>query len=95
MPRGGARPGAGRKPKPAQLTEITDPAEFLQAVMVGRIVPSVAQLDAAKALLRVQSTGKKAMTVDRAKEAAKGRFAPQQPPKLATVAVLNAGRKSN
>lgn len=49
---GGARAGAGRKRRPAVPNEFECPREFLLAVMDGRLVPSVNQMNAAKALLR-------------------------------------------
>lgn len=49
---GGARPGAGRKRRPAVPNDFECPRAFLVAVMDGRLAPSVNQMDAAKALLR-------------------------------------------
>ena len=57
---GGARPGSGRKPRPPAPTPTDDPKEFLRQVMTGVIVPSIPQLDAAKALLRAQIAQKSA-----------------------------------
>ncbi len=86
MPRGGARPGAGRKPRPVAVVKFDDPRDFLTAVMRGDFVPTPCQLDAAKALARVIAAGKKEQAADKAKAATAGRFAPKAPPKLVAVA---------
>lgn len=44
---GGARPGAGRKPKPPALNSETDPLRFLLMVAAGQIDASRHQLRAA------------------------------------------------
>lgn len=83
---GGKRPGAGRrvgsKEKQTVFVTISDAKEFLTGVMMGVIVPSTAQLDAAKALVRAAPVGKKEQDAEKSKAAATGRFAPKQPPKL-------------
>lgn len=103
---GGARPGAGRKPKaltaPADVASqivLNRPAvnrnedalAFLHAVMRGELVPTVAQLDAAKAAVRYThappAAGKKEDAAQRAKKTAAGRFASAATPlKLVKVA---------
>jgi hypothetical protein len=55
--------------------------------MLGKVIPTIPQLDAAKALVRVETgsaaTGKRAKAVDDAGKAAAGRFgAATAPPKL-------------
>lgn len=91
---GGARPGSGPKPRPPQ-TEIADaeagnalPSEaeaFLRLVMLGQVVPSVPQLEAAKMLARLHAApagGKKEAAKNAAKQATAGRFSPASAPKL-------------
>jgi len=55
---GGARPGAGRKPKAAEPATTEDSKEFLTMAMQGLVDPSPAQLKAAIALLSVQHAKK-------------------------------------
>lgn len=97
---GGARPGAGRPPKLAAAVVATpdpetavfdDPLEFLKAAMAGRIIPTLVQLDAAKAAIRYTHAapaagGKKEQAAARAKTAAAaGKFANRRPPALKVV----------
>lgn len=65
-----------------------DPQEFLVAVMCGKVVPSAAQLDAAKTLAKINSiaVGKKQQAAEKAKAAVAGRFAPKAIPTLKVVA---------
>lgn len=85
---GGKRTGAGRKPQPPAQSEVQDAKQFLERVVRGEVVPSPAQLDAAKALLPYQhrklgETGKKERKQEEAGKVA-GRFAPAAPPRLVT-----------
>jgi len=85
---GGARPNAGRKPKPPTLAEGKDAVEFLAQVMQGLIDPSPAQLEAAKALVRlVADDGKKARRQQAAEKVSTGKFGAAEPPRL----VVNNG----
>lgn len=85
---GGAPAEPARNPKrpPMPVDPATTPAEFLKMVMAGTVVPSVAQLDAAKTLARIQAgqeadKGKKATTEERAKKAMENSvFRPSAPP---------------
>ena len=80
---GGARPGAGRPPRPPAATVTTDPTEFLTAVMVGLIIPSVPQLHAATTLAKLKANpvdGKKARAVENAATIATGRFSARPAP---------------
>ena len=94
---GGARPGAGRKPKPATAIpdevanvkpgEPFDPRPALEQVALGLLDVSPAQLKALTALLPYVHTkkgegGKKDQRADAAKKAAGGRFTPAAPPRL-------------
>jgi phage terminase small subunit len=85
---GGARVGAGRKPKEAQKVDGLDPLKFLLAVMEGRIDPSPAQMRAAITAAQYVNTRthdgtKKERKSTAAKRASKGRFSPApMPPKL-------------
>ena len=79
---GGARPGAGRKPRPPQDKALPEPPqqpdgeplpsdakEFLVKVMRGQVVPSVPQLEAAKLLARLEAApagGKKQQQAEQA-----------------------------
>lgn len=91
---GGARPGAGRKPRPPATTAAPEPPqfdgepapsdarEFLTKVMRGQIVPSVPQLEAAKLLARLEAApagGKKAAKQGDAEKAA-GKFGARPAP---------------
>lgn len=83
---GGAREGAGRKPKPPADSGIGDAKEFLERVVRGDIVASAQQLNAAKALLPYQHKklgegGKKEKQQEEAGKVA-GRFSPAAPPRL-------------
>jgi hypothetical protein len=56
MPRGGFRPGSGRKKKDRTPTGIFDSAEaYLQAVVSGAVAPDALRVAAAKALLSYQT----------------------------------------
>lgn len=90
---GGARPGAGRKPKdPAEeLTIATSgnqtPLEFLLAVMNNNAIADKLRLDAAKTAAQYVHPkkgegGKSKDAADRAKAAAGGKFGPRQGPRL-------------
>ena len=98
---GGRRPGAGRKPKAgvvvapdassasvpaAGVTFTGDAKAFLETVVRGDVLPTPAQLDAAKALLPYQhkklgESGKKEQKQDEAGKVA-GRFAQAAAPRL-------------
>lgn len=93
---GGARAGAGRKPKPpanippevalAAPGEPLDPRPTLELVALGHIEVSPAQLKALTALLpyvhsKKGEGGKKDQRNDAAKKVA-GRFTPAAPPRL-------------
>ena len=93
---GGARPGAGRKPKPKEpapppaVVATRDPLEFLLDVMQGTVVPTREQLRAAVAATQYKhakkgDAGKKDGAADRAKAAGAGKFAAAQPPRLAAA----------
>ena len=85
---GGARPGAGRKPKPPVLFEIAaqdDPMQFLLAAMNRPDLELSLRVDAAKALMpymhaRFDPAGKKAT---RHESAAVKRYPAAVPPRLA------------
>jgi len=87
---GGARPGAGRKPKAAVATvEIPecDMLKMLQDVALGRVVASTLQVRAAIAAVqythaKAGEAGKKDGRQDAAKKAASGKFGATAPPKL-------------
>lgn len=90
---GGARPGAGRKPKEPTIAQIVatfdDPAKFLAAVMNDAATDVKVRTDAAKALMpykhaRLGEGGKKEQKQEAANRAA-GRFSSSAPPKLAAV----------
>lgn len=87
---GGARPGAGRKPKPkpepVPLGD-RDMLQLLQDVALGRVDATALQVRAAIAAVQYTHTkkgdgGKKDEAADKAANAAKGRFASAAPPKL-------------
>jgi phage terminase small subunit len=103
MPRGGRRPGAGRPKKgqerqklpPEQAAavlagvQVTDAKVFLERVMAGLELPTMAQMDAARSLLPFQhkklgETGKKEQRKDDAGKVG-ARFSPA-PPRLVSVA---------
>lgn len=86
---GGARPGAGRKPKPEPETVVVgqrDPLAFLLDVMQGLVEVTPAQLRAAVAAAQYvhakKEGGKKDEQADKAKKAGAGKFAAAQPPRL-------------
>ena len=73
--RGGARPGAGRKPKPPAYTDERDPLEFLLDVMQGKVAANQVQVRAAIAAVqylhtRTKDGGKKERAQRRALEVA-------------------------
>lgn len=80
---GGARPGAGRKPKvklPVEPIAERDMLTLLQDIALGRVEASTGQIRAAIAAVQYTHTkrgdgGKKDEAVDKAKRAAAGRFA--------------------
>lgn len=87
---GGARPGAGRKPKPPSIANLAltfdDPAKFLAAVMNDAMTDVKIRTDAAKALMpykhaRLGEGGKKEQAQDKANKVA-SRFSSSAPPKL-------------
>lgn len=90
---GGARPGAGRKPKPkpeeAQLpaTEGQDPLDFLLSVQNDPAASAALRVRAAIAAAQYVHTkrhdgGKKEAAADAASKAARGKFAARTAPKL-------------
>lgn len=87
---GGARPGAGRKPKPAAVSKRDDPLEFLRGVWKGEIEANPSQVKAATAALpfvheKRGEGGKKDKKAAAANKAGKGKFAPSRPPTLSVV----------
>lgn len=96
MARGGARPGAGRKPRQPDLMDIghhETPLEFLIAVMSKTELDMRLRLDAAKTAAqyvhpKVGENGKKEEKQQAAKSAGRGKFASATPPKLATVLTM-------
>lgn len=87
---GGARAGAGRKPKPPpeiiQIPE-TDMLSLLKDIALGRVEASPIQVRAAIAAVQYTHMkkgdgGKKEEVADAAKKVAGGKFAPTAPPKL-------------
>lgn len=90
---GGARPGAGRKPKPVEekLTIASDgkqtPLEFLLAVMNDNAIEDRMRLDAAKTAaqychIKAGEGGKKEEKQQAAKKAGAGKFGAASPPRL-------------
>ena len=89
---GGARKGAGRKPKALNVELIkmekgTDPKEFLLSIVGDECADPRVRIDAAKALLpythpRLGEGGKKDQKQDAAAKVAGGKFAAAPPPKL-------------
>lgn len=87
---GGARPNSGRKHKEPPTVEISandDPKAFLVALMNDVSADARLRSDAAKALLpyvyqKLGEGGKKEERANASKNAAKGKFAPKDPPKL-------------
>lgn len=89
---GGARPGAGRKPKVPEpiTTTAADPKDFLLAVMNDVTADQRVRLDAAKSLMpfmhvKLGEGGKKDEKARAAKSAGAGKFAAAPPPKLKLV----------
>lgn len=87
---GGARPGAGRppkpKPEPVRIPE-TDMLTLLQNVALGYTEASALQVRAAIAAVQYTHVkkgdgGKKDEQADKAKKAGAGKFASAAPPKL-------------
>lgn len=88
---GGARPGAGRKPKPQpevqKLSASLDMLSMLQQVALGQVQATPLQVRAAIAAVQYTHTkkldgGKKDEAADKAKKASTGKFAASAPPKL-------------
>lgn len=87
---GGARPGAGGKPKPPALLSVKavpngDPLAFLVAVMNDTTATCRLRLEAAKTLMpfihaKKTEGGKKDTAQNAAKTAGAGRFKPSAPP---------------
>ena len=91
---GGARPGAGRKPKEVKPITVMcaekDPKEFLIAIMMDQEADPKARIDAAKSLMpythvKLGEGGKKDEKARAAQAAGAGKFAAAPPPKLALV----------
>ncbi|GAB3416693.1 hypothetical protein NX774_12170 [Massilia agilis] len=88
---GGARPGAGRKPKKPAATGLADPLDFLKAVWLGEVEANVAQVRAATAALpfmhkKLGEGGKAKDDAEAAqKEAAGGKFGRRGMPRLAAA----------
>lgn len=90
---GGARPGAGRKPKPKippVPVEASNMLELLQKVALGHVEATPLQVRAAIAAVqythhKAGEGGKKDGQREAAKGAAAGRFRPSAPPALALV----------
>lgn len=95
MPRGGFRPGAGRKPKAATLPPEAKgkattgakrtPLEVIEAIMQDERNPPALRLSAAVAMLpyvhlKMADQGKKATAHTMARDAATGRFKPASAP---------------
>lgn len=88
---GGARPGAGRKPKPPPVpvrVEGEDTLKLLQDIAFGRIDATPLQVRAAIAAVqythaKVGGGGKKEARDEGAKRVAQGKFAPAATPRLA------------
>jgi len=82
---GGARPGAGRKPKQPDVTDERDPLTFLLDVMQGVKDANATQLRAAITAVQYVNTRKhdgtkKNELAEAAKRVSKGRFAAVPPP---------------
>lgn len=76
---GGARPGAGRKPKEPSVSAYDDPLDYLRAIWKGEVEGTMAQVSAAKAALpfvhqKLGETGKKEGKQAAAEQVATGRF---------------------
>lgn len=92
MTHGGARPGAGRKPRQIQtvsrerIAETSDPVQFLTATMNDPEIDIRLRVEAAKVLLRficrrATAEGKKERQAEAAKKVA-GRFSASTPPNI-------------
>lgn len=90
---GGARPGAGRKPKEkpgvVPVEGVNDMLELLQQVALGRVEANALQVRAAIAAVQYTHMkkgdgGKKDEAADRARKAA-GKFGATAPPRLAAA----------
>ena len=90
---GGARPGAGRKPKPEEekhtiaSSGAQTPLEFLLGVMNDNEIEDRLRIDAAKTAAqymhpKVGESGKKDEKQDAAKKAGAGKFGASAPPRL-------------
>ena len=90
---GGARPGAGRKPKakppPPPVVEIAgdDTLKLLKDIAFGRVEANAGQIRAAIAAAQYEHAkrgegGKRDEVADKARKAAGGKFAASAPPKL-------------
>ena len=94
---GGARPGAGRKPKPPGKLDVPaglEPLAFLEAVMNDPLADPKLRVRAAIAAAQYRHAkkgegGKKDERKERADKAGRGRFAPPAGPRLA---VVNGGK---
>ena len=89
--RGGARPGAGRKPSKLNVPFTNDPLEFLLAVMSDEAAPTHWRVAAAKTALAhmrlpLARGGLKAARQEAAARASKGFFAPQRAPVIVRMA---------
>jgi len=91
---GGARPGAGSKPKPPQLLQVKPdgdtPLDILLAIARDETVDVMARARAASAAaqyvhVRRHDGGKRDTDARKAKSAAGGKFKPNAPPKLNLV----------
>lgn len=61
MPRGGYRPGSGRKPKDRSKQDVFPDAEsYLTAVVMGTTVPDSVRVAAARVLIQYQTAKKRA-----------------------------------
>ncbi|MCL4680585.1 MAG: hypothetical protein KJZ92_04865 [Rhodocyclaceae bacterium] len=90
--KGGARPGAGRKPKLLAIEggRIVDPKEFLLRLVSDDSQSAYLRTTAAKALMpymhhRLAEGGKKESRQAEARKASEGKFATSTPPKLALI----------
>ena len=86
---GGARPGAGRKPKAPTKVEARDMLELLQDIALGKVEASPTQVRAAIAAVqythpKVGEGGKKERRQKEAERVGQ-RFAPAAPPRLVAV----------
>lgn len=91
---GGARKGAGAKPQPkvylAHLDGGDDALDFLASVRRDKSAPAdlrvrAAMVEAQYTHVRTRDGGKNIAKSEKSQEAAKGKFAPGAPPKLAVV----------